>query len=412
MLSNKFLPFLFVLCIIVMPAGISHADPLANWVTITSGTNHWFYGLTYGNGAFVAVGDYGTILTSTDGVAWTPRTSGDSHHLYGAGFGNNTFVAVGTIGTILTSSNNGVNWTVRNSGQAHPLSQNLYGVTYGNGMFVVVGGQGTILTSSDNGVTWGDPSWPYSSPTANWLYGVTYDNSLFIDVGATGTILTSTNGTIWNVETSITPAHLEGVAYGNGTFVAVGEGGIILSSPNGVNWYQEHPQAPPPPLYEPPTTDWLRGIAFDNGNFVAVGDNGNILTSPDGTNWTLRHWDDSYDLEAVAYDPNNNAFAAVGGYGTILLDGDTIPEPPVRIEGAPPAYFSALQTAYDSASDDDTLQSQALHFNGNLFFDKNISVKLKGGYDAMYTNNPSNTTVNGTLTISDGSVIVENVVIQ
>ena len=321
-----------MLFLLIYPS-LSQADPLANWVTITSGTNHWFYGMAYGNGTFVTVGDYGTILTSPDGVAWTTRTSGDTHHLYGVGYGNGTFVAVGYLGTILTSSDNGATWTLTSSGEAHPVSQNLYGVTYGNGKFVVVGGLGKILTSSDNGLTWDDPFWPYSPPVADWFNGTTYDNSLYVNVGSTGAILSSANATNWTVETSGTPAHLEGVAYGNGTFIAVGEGGTILSSPNGVNWYQEHPlvNPPDPELYDPPTTDWLKGITYNNGYFVAVGENGNILTSPDGINWTLRYWDDSFDLEAVAYDSNNAAFAAVGGYGTILLDGDTIPTLPVRI---------------------------------------------------------------------------------
>jgi len=41
------------------------------------------YGVTYGNGLFVTVGDSGTILTSTDGTTWTERTSGTSSDLYG-----------------------------------------------------------------------------------------------------------------------------------------------------------------------------------------------------------------------------------------------------------------------------------------------------------------------------------------
>ncbi len=95
----------------MMPVGISHADPLQNWATITSHTNDWFYGMTYGtvsgNNMFVTVGDSGTLLTSPDGVAWTLGSSGDTHHLFGVGYGNGTFVAVGTVGTILGAA--GVN---------------------------------------------------------------------------------------------------------------------------------------------------------------------------------------------------------------------------------------------------------------------------------------------------------------
>ena len=60
-------------------------------------------GVTYGNGLFVAVGDVGAILTSSDGVSWTQRTSGTSNWLRGVAYGNSMFVAVGWFGTILTS---------------------------------------------------------------------------------------------------------------------------------------------------------------------------------------------------------------------------------------------------------------------------------------------------------------------
>jgi hypothetical protein len=51
----------------------------------------------------VAVGSGGTILTSPDGVKWTRRTSGTNNLLYGVTYGNGLFVAVGDRGTILTS---------------------------------------------------------------------------------------------------------------------------------------------------------------------------------------------------------------------------------------------------------------------------------------------------------------------
>ena len=71
------------------------------WTSRNSGTP--LYAVTYGNNTFVAVGAYGTILTSTDGVSWTQRTSPTSNHLRAVTYGNNTFVAVGDYGTILTS---------------------------------------------------------------------------------------------------------------------------------------------------------------------------------------------------------------------------------------------------------------------------------------------------------------------
>jgi hypothetical protein len=112
----------------------SDADPLDHWhLRNPLPTSNLLYGVTYGNGIFVAVGDIGTIITSPEGEIWTIRNSGTSDHLRGIGFGNNIFVAVGFNGTILTSPN-GVTWTKRNSN----TREILFSVTYGNGIFVTV----------------------------------------------------------------------------------------------------------------------------------------------------------------------------------------------------------------------------------------------------------------------------------
>ena len=77
--------------------------PGATWTPQNSGTSDPLYGVTYGGGQFVAVGEDGTILTSPNGVHWTPQNSRTSNWLYGVTYGNNTFVVVGDAGTILTS---------------------------------------------------------------------------------------------------------------------------------------------------------------------------------------------------------------------------------------------------------------------------------------------------------------------
>ena len=174
---------------------------------------------------FVAVGNSGTILTSSDGTTWTSRTSGTTNNLYGVTYGNSTFVTVGQSGTILTSTD-GTTWTSRTSGTSNSLS----GVTYGNGSFVTVGysisssststsdnstptittvKSTTTLTSSD-GVTWT----LRDSGTSNELRGsITYGNGLFVTVGWEGTILTSSDGISWDNRTSGTSNTLSGVTY-------------------------------------------------------------------------------------------------------------------------------------------------------------------------------------------------------
>ena len=93
-------------------------------------------GVTYGVGStFVGVGDYGKIIKTTNaGSSWDNMTTGLSPYtapsgslsLRGVAYGNSTFVAVGQSGTILTSTN-GTSWTTRTSGTTNALN----GVTFG-----------------------------------------------------------------------------------------------------------------------------------------------------------------------------------------------------------------------------------------------------------------------------------------
>ena len=76
--------------------------------------------------SFVAVGNSGTLLTSSDGITWTSRTSGTTKSLNGITYANNSFMTVGESGTILTSSD-GTSWT---SGTSLLHQKTLLGVTY------------------------------------------------------------------------------------------------------------------------------------------------------------------------------------------------------------------------------------------------------------------------------------------
>jgi len=109
------------------------------WTKRNSGTSYGLYGVVYGNGTFVAVGDYGIVVTSPDGVTWTERNSGTNSDFYAVAYGNGTFVAVGPdwLNAVMFTSSDGVVWTVRAPASSYSA---LYGVTYGNSTFVAVWG--------------------------------------------------------------------------------------------------------------------------------------------------------------------------------------------------------------------------------------------------------------------------------
>jgi hypothetical protein len=64
-----------------------------------------------------AVGGYGTIIHTSDGITWEQQKSGTTKHLYAVSFTDaNNGTAVGDYGTILRTTNGGINWMMQNDG--------------------------------------------------------------------------------------------------------------------------------------------------------------------------------------------------------------------------------------------------------------------------------------------------------
>jgi hypothetical protein len=293
------------------PGAILTSADGVNWTqrqaSIQDTTNSAFYGIAFGKGQFVAVGETsrvggnivlgetGTIVTSTDGVNWVQRQSTQTP-LKSIVYGNGQFVAVSDFDTTMLTSADGANWEPRlPSGQSWNGYAGLSGIAYGDGRYVAVGRAETngpskgdvvsfpmILTSVD-GVSWVSQvlgTQPYAG-----LNAVTYGNGQFVAVGAgywpdleeafTAIILTSTNGTNWVERQSTANTGLHAATYASGQFVVTGRSGGILTSPDGMRWVQR----------PSPTADTLSGIAYGNGHFVAVGLNPTVLES--GTIITL-----------------------------------------------------------------------------------------------------------------------------
>ena len=246
------------------------ANDGATWVQQTLPVSNDWYGVTYGNGTFVAVGgdNSNVALTSPDGTTWTQQTLPLSANWWSVTYGNGTFVAVSRSAPAATSPD-GITWTQ----QSMPLSADWVSVTYGNGIFVAVAAGSSIAATSPDGVTWTQQTLPLS---ANW-WSVTYGNGTFVAVSITGDIAASSaDGITWTQRTLPASTGWERVAYGNGMFVAVPSySNIAATSPDGVTWTART---------LPITENW-RGVAYGNGVFVAVSILG-AATSPDGITWT------------------------------------------------------------------------------------------------------------------------------
>lgn len=116
----------------------------------------------------------------------------------------------------------------------------------------------------------------------------------------------------------------------------------------------------------------------------------------------------TYTVSLSAYNEGGVGMHSITGYVTVAACANQ----PVRITGAAPIPFNSLQAAYNAAADGDTVAVQSLNFTEVLNFNRAIQITLRGGYDCAYTANSSQSTINGSLAVSNGTVIVENVVIQ
>ena len=121
-----------------------------SWTTRSAaGNDDGWFGVTYGNGLFVAVGYSGDrVMTSPDGINWTARSAaGNDDNWYAVTYGNGLFVAVGGGPDRVMTSPDGINWTARS---AAGNDDGWFGVTYGNGLFVAVGALlDRVMTSPD-----------------------------------------------------------------------------------------------------------------------------------------------------------------------------------------------------------------------------------------------------------------------
>ena len=94
---------------------------------------------------------------------------------------------------------------------------------------------------------------------------------------------------------------------------------------------------------------------------------------------------------------------------TIILSGTGYEL--VRISGNPAAY-TTLQSAYNASVNGDTIQSQDAGFTEDLNINVSKTITVQGGYNNGYTAVTGKTTLNGNMTISNGTVTIENFIIQ
>ena len=177
------------------------------WNNVTpSGSAETMYGVTSGNNIIVIVGDNGTIFTSVNGSNWVDTSTGSDNLrdvVYSDSLG--LFVAVGQSGSVLTSSDDGATWT----SQTSTTTENLNGIIWNSDAeeFIITGENNVVLQSSD-GITWTSTNIFVTLPTVYDVQGDAFTAGYGPEELVPGVVtdnltmvVTTRPGTNWDVET-------------------------------------------------------------------------------------------------------------------------------------------------------------------------------------------------------------------
>jgi YD repeat-containing protein len=137
-------------------------------------------------------------------------------------------------------------------------------------------------------------------------------------------------------------------------------------------------------------------------------------------------YDDSSNLVYIhdTWDYNNHTMTWGGSYLGMLLRSVSIVNLQGVIEnfvyvaqddycGGKSPCFTIIQDAIDSAQSHTVIEiSQQMYYEGNVIFDDPKVGTLRGGWDMDFTGNSSYTTINGSITITNGTMIIENIILQ
>ena len=290
-------------CLEYHPAVVMISATGTDWTELPSSTSEDpLSGVTYGNGLYVAVGDFGSIIVSTNAVNWNAVTLNRRGAIIAMASNTNLCIAA-SLSTWYSwgfpdfrtlVSTNGINWAVSTTGSTLPVITDI-----GCSGTLFVGVSANSIYSTSDGYNWHG-----NSSFANALHGVRYVNGQFVAVGDNGTIYSSIDGTNWLNRSVATTGTFNGIAYGNGVYAAAGS--VSATSSDGVTWTLC--QSNPPAI--------VKAVTYAKGAFVAAAYSSNdqyhpmgqLLTSLDGVSWQVQY-----------QEPNQEAFSAVVYSGGLFV---------------------------------------------------------------------------------------------
>jgi hypothetical protein len=146
----------------------------------------------------------------------------------------------------------------------------------------------------------------------------------------------------------------------------------------------------------------IDGNTYVDGAIVTVLGNTGSLAK---TNATFAGWNTLANGSGAAY--TDGATFAMGSANVTLYAQWTAP---VKILPGN-SYFQTLTDAYSAAQNADAIQATISSVLPGINLNRNVSITLRGGYDAFYLTSSGFSTLKGPLTISSGAVEISNFII-
>lgn len=177
-------------------------------------------------------------------------------------------------------------------------------------------------------------------------------------------------------------------------------------------------------VYSPPTANFTASAVIGYGPLFSVTFTDSSTGNP--ASWL---WDFGDNSGTNSQQNPTHAYNNLGSYTVSLtvsnpagsnaitktsyITVQSCPNSSVRIVGDPNVY-TTLQAAYNAAANGNVIQAQARVFTENLTAgnSNNISITLDGGYLCDFSSNPGATSLQGVLTISNGTVTIKNFALQ
>ncbi len=241
---------------------------------------------------FIAVGNDGRILASSDGQNWDIVQLNENYVLYNVIYKNGTFVAVGGIwnsdlksnGLILTSED-GINWEVKELKSDPPFTK----IIYQYGKFKIYSSDNFKVNdileyTSDNGLDWEpihqrNKAFIYKTVTNGKNYLALTGNETF-----EGGLLISQDGAKWDrlyirfyMPEGLNSIEYSDILWNGKEYIVVGYyqedegmfgGGIILCSKDGYHWR----------CRDGLTSESIDSIAYGKGKTIAFSSKGLLFT--------------------------------------------------------------------------------------------------------------------------------------